>query len=123
MRWRWAAPTAVGLLVAGAGTAVATVAVHQRWTFLLLAALATALVVVALPAGWATRLAFGLGWTLIVAWVVQPRAEGDFVVSSDPQGYALLALALLVLVFSVATLPRRAAGSRTASVAAPRMTR
>jgi len=123
MRLRWAVPTAVGLLVAGAATAVATVAVHQRWPLLQLAGLATALVVVALPAGWATRLSFGLGWTVLVAWVVTPRAEGDYVVSSDPQGYALLGLALLVLVFSVATLPRRGHGSPATSAPAPRMTR
>ncbi len=123
MGWAWTVPTAVGLLVAGAATAVATVAVHQRWLFLLLAALATALVVLALPPGWATRLAFGLGWTLLVAWVVTPRAEGDYVVSSDPQGYTLLGLALLVLVFSVGTLPRRGTGSAASASGAPRMTR
>jgi peptidoglycan/LPS O-acetylase OafA/YrhL len=94
------------LLVAGALTALATVALHTYgWGFLLGAA-ATLAVLVAVGAGWSTRLAFGIGWVGFIAWVTPTRAEGDFAISSDPAGYGLLVLALAVLVYSVATLPR-----------------
>jgi hypothetical protein len=93
------------LLVAGALTALATVALHTYgWGFLLGAA-ATLSVLIAVGAGWSTRLAFGIGWVGFIAWVTPTRAEGDFAISSDPAGYGLLVLALAVLVYSVATLP------------------
>lgn len=97
---------AVALLAAGAATSLATTAVHQLWWGLLLGAAATVTTLVALGRGWLTRLPFGLGWAGFVAWVVPPRDEGDFAISGDAQGYALLALAFLVLAFSLATLPR-----------------
>lgn len=122
MRLARALPAAVGLLLAGAVTALATVAVHQRWWGLLLGAVATGLALVALAPGWSTRLPFGLGWATLVGWVSPPRPEGDYVISSNPQGYALLVVALLVLVLSVATLPRRRRGSPAESERAPRMT-
>jgi hypothetical protein len=94
------------LLVSGAATALATVALHTYgWGFLLGAA-ATLAVLIAVGAGWSTRLAFGIGWVGFIAWVTPTRAEGDFAISSDPAGYGLLVLALAVLVYSVATLPR-----------------
>lgn len=99
------------LLVVGAATALATVALHSfGWGFLLGAG-ATLAALVALGAGWWTRLAFGLGWVGFIAWVTPTRAEGDFAISSDPAGFGLLALALVVLVYSVATLPRPRRGS------------
>ena len=94
------------LLVAGAVTALATVALHTYWWGFLLAAAATLVALIALGAGWSTRLAFGAGWVGFTAWVAPRRAEGDFAIGSDLAGYGLLALALGVLVFSVATLPR-----------------
>lgn len=97
---------AVALLAAGAATALATVAVHQMWWGLLLGAAATAAALLALPRGWWSRTPFGLGWAFFVAWVAAPRSEGDFAISSDSAGYALLLLALVVLVWSVTTLPR-----------------
>ncbi|NYD42831.1 hypothetical protein [Nocardioides panaciterrulae] len=97
---------AVALLALGAGTAVASVAVHELGWALPLAVAATLLTLVALPAGWWTRLPFALGWTCLVAWVVGPRPEGDYVISSDVQGYVVVGLALLVLVLGIATLPR-----------------
>lgn len=100
------------LLVAGAATALATVALHAYgWGFLLGAA-ATLAALVAVGAGWWTRLAFGLGWVGFIAWVTPARAEGDFAISSDPAGFGLLALALAVIVYSVATLPRPRRGGR-----------
>ena len=97
---------AVVLLVAGAVTALATTAVHQLWWGLLLGAAATVAALVALGRGWLTRFPFGLGWTGFVVWVAPARPEGDYAISSDAPGYALLTLALVVLVFSLATLPR-----------------
>lgn len=97
---------AIVLAPAGAATALATVALHQLWWGFLLGSVATAATLWALGGGWTTRLPFGVGWTALVAWVLPPRAEGDYVVGSDPAGYALMAFALLVLGFSIATLPR-----------------
>jgi hypothetical protein len=103
--------TAALLLVVGAATALATVALHSSgWGFVLGAA-ATLAALVAVGAGWSTRLAFGTGWLGFIAWVTPSRAEGDFAISSDPAGFGLLVLALLVLVYSVATLPRPRRGS------------
>jgi hypothetical protein len=99
------------LLGAGAATALATVALHSSgWGFLLGAA-ATLTALVAVGAGWSTRLAFGAGWVGFIAWVTPARAEGDIAISSDPAGFGLLGLALVVLVYSVATLPRPRRGS------------
>lgn len=94
------------LLMAGAVTALATVALHTYGWGFLLAALATLAALLAVGAGWWTRLPFGLGWVGFIAWVTPTRAEGDFAISSDVAGYGLLALALVVLIFSVVTLPR-----------------
>lgn len=97
---------AVLLLVAGAATALAMVALHTiGWGFLL-GGVATLAALVAVGPGWWTRLAFGLGWVGFVAWVTPSRAEGDYAISSDLAGYGLLGFTLVVLVYSVATLPR-----------------
>jgi hypothetical protein len=97
---------AVLLLVAGAATALATVALHTLGWGFLLGAVATLAALVAVGPGWWTRLAFGLGWVGFVAWVTPTRAEGDFAISADRAGYGLLAFALVVLIYSVVTLPR-----------------
>jgi peptidoglycan/LPS O-acetylase OafA/YrhL len=110
------------LLVAGAVTALTTVALHPfGWGFLL-GAVATVAALFALGAGWSTRLAFGVGWVGFIAWVTPTRSEGDFAISSDPAGFGLIGLALVVLVYSVVTLPRPRRGDRGGSVSAPRMT-
>ena len=98
--------TALALLVVGAVTALATVAVHELTWGLPLAVAATAAALVALPPGWWTRLAFTLGWTGFVGWVVDPRPEGDYAISSDWRGWTVVGLALLLLVIGIATLPR-----------------
>lgn len=98
---------AAALLAGGAVTGLAAVALHERWWGLLLAAAATAVTLVALPAGWWSRLAFALGWTGLAGLVTVPRPEGDYVVSEDAAGYLLLALALLVLLAGIVTLPIR----------------
>lgn len=97
---------AVGLLALGLAVGLASVAVHELWWGLPLSALATGACLVALPPGWWSRLPFALGWVGFVGWVMNPRPEGDYVISSDLQGYALLAGALVVISVAVATLPR-----------------
>ena len=96
---------AVGLLVAGAVTGLAAVAVHEMvWGFVLAAA-ATAVTVFALPPG-LLRLAFVVGWAATVGWLTVPRPEGDYLISQDWQGYALLGIGIGILVSGVATVPR-----------------
>lgn len=98
--------TALGLLVVGAGTGIATVALHQLWWGFLLAFAATLATAYALPPGWWSRLAFVVGWVLMVGWLALPRPEGDYLISSDVAGYAVLGLGLVLLTFGIATLPR-----------------
>lgn len=93
-------------LLAGIAAGVAAVAVYQWWWGLLLAVAAVLLVVFATPAGWATRLPFALGFDAAVGLLALPRGEGDYLVSSTVAGYALLGLALVVLMVAIATLPR-----------------
>jgi hypothetical protein len=100
------AVAAAGLFVAGAAVGLAAVAVHELWWGLPLATVASAASLVALPAGWWTRLPCVLGFALLVGWVSVPRAEGDYVISSDTRGYGLVVLTLVVLVAGIATLPR-----------------
>jgi hypothetical protein len=97
---------AAALLVAGAGTGLATVAVHEVWWELALAVAATSFALLALPAGWWTRLPFALGWAAMVGWLVPARPEGDYAIGQDPQGYVVLGLAVAVLVVGIASLPR-----------------
>ena len=99
---------AVGLLLAGAATGVATVALHELWWGLAFGLVATVITVLALPAGWWSRLSFVAGWDLMVGWLAFPRPEGDYVISQDVQGYAVLALGLVLLVVAIGTLPRPA---------------
>ena len=94
------------LMLSGAGTALATVAVHQSWWGLLLGLTATGATVAGIGRGWTTRLPFGVGWAGTVAWLAPGRPEGDYLIGSDVAGYAVLAAALVVVVWSVATLPR-----------------
>lgn len=100
-----------GLLVLGAAVGTATVWVHPVGWGLALGAAATLAALVAAPAGW-RRLAYGVGWVVAAGWFVFARPEGDFVISSDPAGYAVLGLGLVVVVLVVATVPgpRRRSG-------------
>ena len=101
---RWAG--ALLLVAAGAATALGAVVLHPLWWGFLLAVAATVAALVALGGGWLTRLPFAVGFVAVVAWTAPQRDEGDYVISSDLAGYALLGFALLVLVFAVGTLPR-----------------
>jgi hypothetical protein len=93
-------------LLAGVAAGVATVAVHQWWWGLLLATAATLVGLVAAPPGWWTRLPFAVGFGGAVALLAVPRGAGDYLVGSTWQGYAVLGLALVVLMAAIATLPR-----------------
>ena len=96
-------------LMAGLATAVATVAVHQRWWGLALGVATTLLMLFAAPPGWWTRLPFGLGFAVMIGLFGVPRPEGDYLVATDLEGLVVLATAFVVLVVSLATLgqPRR----------------
>jgi hypothetical protein len=98
-------------LLAGIATAVGTVAVYQWWWGLLLAAAATLLLLVAAPPGWASRLPMAVGFDATVALMAVPRGEGDYLVASTGSGYAVLGLALVVLLIAVSTLPRPGSGA------------
>ena len=103
---------AAGLLLAGAVTGVATVALHQLWWGLALGIAAVLAAVVALPPGWWSRLAFAVGFVVMVGWLTVPRSEGDYVVSQDVQGYAVLVLGVVALVGALVTLPGRMTSRR-----------
>jgi hypothetical protein len=94
------------LFAVGAATAVATVALHDWWRGFAFGAVVTLLVAYALPAGWSTRLAYAAGWDALVGWLTVPRPEGDYVISADARGYAVLGLGLVLLAGCVVTLPR-----------------
>jgi hypothetical protein len=97
-------------LLAGIAAGVAAVAVHAWWWGMSLAAAAALMVLVAAPPGWATRLPFALGFGGVVGLLALPRGEGDYLVAATGSGYAVLGLALVVLMFAIATLPRPARG-------------
>lgn len=97
---------AIGLLLAGAVTGIATVAVHELSWGLVLALAATGAAVAALPPGWWSRLAFVAGWDAMVGWLTFPRPEGDYLISQDLPGYTVLGAALVLLIVGIATLPR-----------------
>jgi hypothetical protein len=96
----------LALLLLGGAVGVAAVWVHGRWWALALGVAATLTAEWAAPAG-LLRLAFAAGWVAVSAWFLLSRPEGDFVVGSDPTGYAFLVLALVVVVLGVATIPPR----------------
>lgn len=102
------------LLIAGALTGVAAVALHPLWWGLLLGSAAVLAASLGLPAGWTRRLPFGAGFAVIVAFAAVGRPEGDFVVAGNSAGYALIGLTLIVALLSLATLPRPGRGSGAA---------
>ena len=93
-------------LLAGVGTAVVTVAVHQWWWGLVVAVAVTLLAVLAAPAGWGTRLPFAVGFGGTAVLFAVPRGAGDYLVASTGPGYAVLGTAVVVVTFAIATLPR-----------------
>jgi hypothetical protein len=93
-------------LLAGVAAGVGAAAVYQWWWGLVLAAAAILLVALATPPGWSTRLPFALGLAGVAVLLAVPRGEGDYLLSSTWSGYAVLGLALAVLMLAIATLPR-----------------
>ena len=94
------------LLLGGAVTGVAAVAVHQRWWSLALVVAAVAATVLALPQGWWTRPPFAVGFVAVLGLAMTPRAEGDYLIPGNAHGYVLLALGLVTFLIAVTTLPR-----------------
>lgn len=99
----------IGFLL-GAGTGLATLALHQSWLWLAVAAAATLAVLVALPHGAWMRLPFALGWTAIVLTAVLGRPEGDYVLGAELHGYAVLIGGLGVLIGAALLSVTRGAG-------------
>lgn len=93
-------------LLAGIAAGVATVAVYQLGYGLPLAVVTVLVLLVVTPAGWGTRLPYAVGFALILGVLSTTRGEGDYVITSTWGGYAVLGLALVVLMVAVATLPR-----------------
>ncbi len=99
---------ALALLVVGAGGGLAAALVHDWGWGLALGLAAATLTTIALPAGgW--RFAFMLGWFGAIAYVVLPRAEGDYLIPSSASGYGLLGGSFLVFLGALTTVPRRRA--------------
>ena len=97
--------TVVLAVLVGAVTALATVALHERAWGLPMAVVATAAALAAAPAG-APRFGYAVGWVLLVGYLTFPRPEGDYVLTQDLRGYAVLLTALVTFVVALATLPR-----------------
>jgi hypothetical protein len=94
------------MLMAGLATGILTVAVHQRWWSLALGVSVALLLLLTAPRGWWTRLPYGLGFAGAVGLLAVPRPEGDYLIAADLEGFIVLGTAVVVLVGSVATLPR-----------------
>ncbi len=109
----------VALTLVGVGGVVgaATVVLHHEWWTLGLGVITTLVVLRALPPAWWSRLAYALGWLVVLAWTVTPRPEGDYLISADAQGYLLLGLGVVLLVTAVVTLPLPRRGARSSSPA------
>lgn len=97
---------ALGLVLLGAAVGLSAVWTHARWPALALGAAASLVTALAARPG-VPRLAYAGGWLTAPAYFLLARPEGDFVVGSDPAGYAFLGLGLVVLTFAVATIPPR----------------
>lgn len=93
-------------LLAGLAAAVGTVAAHQWWWGLLIGAAASVVTLLVTPAGWWTRLPYAVAYAGVVGLAATPRGAGDYLVASTGRGYAVLGLALVVLLLAVATLPK-----------------
>lgn len=100
-------PIAVLCLLGGAAVSVCTVLLHDYAWGLALGLVTTAALMVALPPGWWARLAFAIGWVGLLWVATSERPEGDYLVSSDLSGYALLVAGMVVLAAGFVGLARR----------------
>lgn len=103
---------AVPSLALGAAVSLCTLALHDLWWGLALGLAATAATAAALPPRWWGRLAFALGWVALLAVATPRRAEGDYLVSGDVEGYVLLGAGAVLLGAAGAGLLPRARGRR-----------
>jgi hypothetical protein len=111
--------TAVVLLLAGLGTAVAAVGVHTLWWGLPLVVGGLVCALVAVGRGWSTRLPMALGFALGVGLAVTPSAEGGYLVSGGVSGWVLVLVAVVSPAWAVATLPRPRRVGKSAPVGPP----
>ncbi len=93
----------IAAFLVGVITSLCVVALHQSWWWLGLAVIGTGAALLAPPDGGWLRIPFALGWDLVVVAAVLGKPEGDFVLSSDAGGYAVLVGGLAVLVGAVVT--------------------
>ncbi len=98
---------AVLALLAGAAVGLCTVLLHDYTWGLLLGVATTVAALVACPPGWWARLPFALGWVAVLWLATTERPEGDYLVSSDTRGYALLVVGMVVLAAGFVGLVRR----------------
>lgn len=105
--WRIARTIDVALTILGwaAVVGLAAVALHGYWWGLVLGAAATLTAAYALEPGWVTRLPFTTGWLVPVILGIVPRPEGDYAVAGNAHGYGLIAIGLVLIVLTTATLP------------------
>lgn len=101
------APLAVLCLLGGAAVSTCAVLLHGYAWGLVLGVVTTFALLVALPPGWWSRLAFAIGWVVVLWRATTERPEGDYLVSSDASGYLLLLAGMVVLVGGFVGLVRR----------------
>lgn len=110
---RWLRGSAAVLLaLVGAVSGLAALLLHGHWWGLALAWAAGAAAVWALPSRWWGRPAFVLGWVVVLAGGLFPRAEGDFLVAATWQGYLMLASGLVFVPFAVHGISQSTGPSR-----------
>jgi hypothetical protein len=104
----------VAALVTGVAVALAGMLVHREtWKglpFGLMLALLTTFAV-----AWAFRVSsrprlttsYALGWLVVFGIVVSGRPEGDFLLASDPRGYAMMVSSVVLVVVGLTALAAR----------------
>lgn len=98
---------AVACLLGGMAVSTCAVLLHDYAWGLALGVVTTVALLVALPPGWWSRLAFAIGWVVVLWQGTTERPEGDYLVSSDGSGYALLLAGTVVLAGGFVGLVRR----------------
>lgn len=97
--------TCLLLLALGAVVGVAAVVLHDWWWGLALGAAGTLALGWALRPGWSTRLPYAVGWVIPLGFAMVPRSEGDYLLAGDLKGYLLIAVGMVLIVLTTATLP------------------
>jgi hypothetical protein len=109
---------ALSAAMVGAVSGAAGTLLHQHWWGLVLA-LVTALVVLAwLPPG-GVRLAFALGWSVVVLRAAAARPAGDVLIGLDAAGWSLLAGSAVLLGAALATVGSRRGHAEDRGVRGP----